>query len=79
MSQFPPASELEALWQQNNRSLLAFIALSPSGMHGRIINSRTGEGIAGSTVRFVAPNTGLFAAHSTARGYFRRSVRQSAA
>ncbi len=71
MAQFPDASELDQLWRENNRSLLAFTALSPSGMHGQIVDKDSGEGIQG-LIRILAPNTGLYNIRARSAGYFRR-------
>jgi hypothetical protein len=71
MEQFPAATKLDQLWLENNRSLLAFTALSPSGMHGQIVDKDSNEGVQG-VIRILAPNTGLYNIRAGSAGYFRR-------
>jgi len=71
MDQFPPATHLDRLWAENNRSLLAFTALSPSGIHGQIVDKRSGEGVHG-VIRILAPNTGMYNIRAGSAGFFRR-------
>lgn len=71
MEQFPAASQLDQLWRDNNRSLLAFTALSPSGVHGQIVDKASNEGVQG-LIRILEPNTGLYNIRARPAGYFRR-------